>query len=99
MPQGGRFGVFLLMLSLAVVIYGYHAWQEAVFKNPEQQPTGRTKTERNGTRGDYTDYFMITSDGQPVAGICQRAGSLADLLTTRNSHPNDLDVINFFLLK
>ncbi|MFC0273703.1 VOC family protein [Metabacillus herbersteinensis] len=30
-------------------------------------------------RGDYTDYFMTTTDGQPVAGICQRAGSLADL--------------------
>ncbi|WP_054787713.1 VOC family protein [Gracilibacillus dipsosauri] len=30
-------------------------------------------------RGDYTDYFMTTSDGQPVAGICQRAGSLAEL--------------------
>ncbi|MBD0383844.1 VOC family protein [Paenibacillus sedimenti] len=24
-------------------------------------------------RGEYTDYFMTTSDGQPVAGICQRA--------------------------
>ena len=30
-------------------------------------------------RGDYTDYFMTINDGQPVAGICQRAGSLADL--------------------
>jgi uncharacterized protein len=30
-------------------------------------------------RGNYTDYFMTTTDGQPVAGICQRAGSLADL--------------------
>ncbi|MFP7298977.1 VOC family protein [Neobacillus niacini] len=30
-------------------------------------------------RGGYTDYFMTTEDGQPVAGICQRAGSLADL--------------------
>jgi uncharacterized protein len=30
-------------------------------------------------RGDSTDYFMTTTDGQPVAGICQRAGSLADL--------------------
>jgi uncharacterized protein len=30
-------------------------------------------------RGDFTDYFMTTTDGQPVAGICQRAGSLADL--------------------
>jgi uncharacterized protein len=30
-------------------------------------------------RGDYTDYFMTTTDGQPVAGICERAGSLANL--------------------
>ncbi|GGJ76579.1 VOC family protein [Virgibacillus salexigens] len=30
-------------------------------------------------RGDSIDYFMTTSDGQPVAGICQRAGSLAEL--------------------
>jgi uncharacterized protein len=30
-------------------------------------------------RGNYTDYFMTTTDGQPVAGICQRAGSLANL--------------------
>jgi uncharacterized protein len=30
-------------------------------------------------RGDYTDYFMTTTDGQPVAGICQKAGSLANL--------------------
>ncbi|WP_449536277.1 VOC family protein [Ferdinandcohnia sp. Marseille-Q9671] len=30
-------------------------------------------------RGDYTDYFMITTDGQPAAGICQRAGSLSEL--------------------
>ncbi|WP_102346070.1 VOC family protein [Bacillus sp. Marseille-P3661] len=30
-------------------------------------------------RGDYTDYFMTTPDGQPVAGICQKAGSLTNL--------------------
>lgn len=30
-------------------------------------------------RGNFTDYFMTTVDGQPVAGICQRNGSLADL--------------------
>ena len=30
-------------------------------------------------RGDYTDYFMTINDGEPVAGTCQRAGSLADL--------------------
>lgn len=30
-------------------------------------------------RGQYTDYFMTTNDGQHVAGICQRGGSLANL--------------------
>ncbi|MFJ5761984.1 VOC family protein [Neobacillus sp. NPDC093182] len=30
-------------------------------------------------RGEFTDYFMTTSDGVPVAGICERAGSLAEL--------------------
>lgn len=30
-------------------------------------------------RGEYTDFFMTTSDGQPVAGICQRGGSLSNL--------------------
>lgn len=42
----GRFGVFLLMVSLALVIYGYHAWQEGIFKNPDRQPTGKEKIER-----------------------------------------------------
>lgn len=30
-------------------------------------------------RGESTDYFMKTSGGQLVAGICQRSGSLAEL--------------------
>lgn len=30
-------------------------------------------------RGDSTDYFMTTPDGQLVAGICQKSGSLAEL--------------------
>lgn len=30
-------------------------------------------------RGEFTDYFMTTSKGVLVAGICERAGGLAEL--------------------
>jgi uncharacterized protein len=30
-------------------------------------------------REDYTDYFMTTADGVPVAGICQKVGGLSEL--------------------
>ncbi|MBP1931903.1 hypothetical protein [Ammoniphilus resinae] len=46
----GRFGVFLLMLFLAVIIYGYQVWQEGVIKNPERQPTEKENTQRQWIR-------------------------------------------------
>lgn len=30
----GRWGVFLLMVGLAITIYGYHSWQEEIFRKP-----------------------------------------------------------------
>ena len=39
-----RWGVFWLMIGLAVTIYGYHAWQQDIFKNPHS--TGNQEINR-----------------------------------------------------
>jgi len=49
----GRWGVFFLMIGLTLIIYGYHAWQEDIFK--------KQSVTRNRKRNDKFPLMELSS--------------------------------------